>query len=135
MTISPEQVASDWITLARYGSRDAPDDVHDRGWVIYDLAYSDPELAWRAILEVVLRYSEADLFSEEMTEVKRIIGNTAAGPLEDLLAEHGPAFVDAIEAKSRQDRRVFWMLGCVWQNSMTDEVWARVQCAAGKISR
>lgn len=135
MTIPPDQVATDWIAYARCGSREAPDDVHDRGWVIYELARTEPTLAWEAILEVISRYSEDDLFCDNDTEAKDILGNTAAGPLEDLLANHGPAWIEIVEAEARHDRRMFWTLGCVWQNSMTDEIWKRVQRAAGGVSR
>jgi hypothetical protein len=133
--MSPNQVASDWITYARYDALAAPDDVHERGWVLYEWARTEPTLAWEAIKEVIARYSEADLFSAVDTEAKNVLGNTAAGPLEDLLAEHGPSVIDTVETEAQQDRRMFWVLGCVWRNSMTDEVWERVQRAAGKISR
>lgn len=69
------------------------------------------------------------------TAAKSILGSTAAGPLEDLLAYHGIDFIEKIETKARQDRRMFWTLGCVWQNAMPDEIWERVQRAAGGISR
>jgi hypothetical protein len=134
MTISIEQVASDWIAYARL-DRSPSDDEHDKGWVLYDLAQFDPELAWQVIVELLSRYTEADLFSELETEAKEVLSNVGAGPLENLLAEHGSAFIERIEAKARQDRRFFWTLGCVWKNSMTDEIWSRVQVAAGSISR
>jgi hypothetical protein len=131
----PERVAANWITYARYDPREAPNRVYERGWLIYELARLHPELAWEAIKCVVARYAEDELFTEDDTEARRIVGNTAAGPLEDLLASHGFAFIEAVEAEARRDRRMLWALGCVWQNSMTDEVWARVQTAACNISR
>ncbi|MEM9086994.1 MAG: DUF6869 domain-containing protein [Pseudomonadota bacterium] len=134
MAIPIEQVASHWIVLTRAKGR-ASDEEHERGSVLYDLARAEPERAWEIIIQVVSRYEEADLFSEGETDAKHIVCNTAAGPLEDLLAKHGHVFIERVEAIARQDRRFFWALGCVWQNSMTDEIWSRVQRAAGAISR
>jgi hypothetical protein len=136
METSVEQVADDWIAFAKVGDPDRmPEDIFDRGWVLYDLSFENPELAWVVIQNVVARYSESALFTEEETEGRKVLGNLAAGPLEDLLAEHGPNFIDRVETEARRDRRLFWTLGCVWKNSMTDDVWARVQRAAGGMSR
>jgi len=55
--------------------------------------------------------------------------NLSAGPLEDLLAMHGPAIIDRVEAEAARDPTFAKLLGGVWQNRMTDEVWARVQAA------
>jgi hypothetical protein len=136
MNGSVEAIADDWVALQRFGDGDkAPGDVFRRGWVLNDLAYDQPELAWQVIRNVVSRYNEADLFTEADTEARRVLGITAAGPLEDLLAEHGAILIDRIEAEARKDRRFFWTVGCVWQNSMTDDVWSRVRRAAGNLSR
>lgn len=132
MEPNPEQVAADWIAYARYDPDKAPEEVFTRGWIINDLAYDSPALAWEAIKLVVGSYPEEELFSESGTEANDIVGNTAAGPLEYLLAVHGPQFIDAIESAAHSDRRMMWTLGGVWQNSMTDEIWARVQLAAGE---
>jgi hypothetical protein len=130
------QIATDWITFQLLPKlENAPDDVFDRGWALYDLAFHQPDLAWVAILSVIDRYDAGDLFGTDDTEAKSILGSTAAGPLEDLLAYHGIDFIEKIETKARQDRRMFWTLGCVWQNAMPDEIWERVQRAAGGISR
>ena len=130
-----EQVASDWVAYARYSPNDAPEDVFVRGWAMYDLVEDDPALAWDAIKVVVSRYTDDDMFSEARTEAQRVVGNMAAGPLEDLLDKHGPQFIDMVEAEARQDCRMVWTLGCVWKSSMPDDIWARVQRAAGGVSR
>jgi hypothetical protein len=132
---APEKIAANWISYAQEDPNSVPNRVFERGWLIYDLARLHPSLAWDAIKCVVGRYREEDLFTEVATQAQRVLGNTAAGPLEDLLAKHGAAFIDAVELEARGDRRFFWTLGCVWQNSMTDEIWMRVQKAAGKASR
>lgn len=53
----------------------------------------------------------------------------AAGPLEDLLARQGPEFIDRVEELARRDPQFNYLLGGVWRNTMTDEVWKRVQAA------
>lgn len=134
MEPNPAQVASDWIAYALYNPNKAPEEVYERGWVIYDLVQDDPPAAWQAIKLVVERYAEGDLYSKSRNEAQAIVGNTAAGPLENLLAAHGPQFIELVEVAARQDRRFKWALACVWQNSMTDEVWSRVQKAAGDLA-
>jgi len=129
--IATEQIASDWIAYARYDANKAPDEVHERGWIIYDTCHAQPVVAWEVIKAVVSRYSEGDLFTDRDTEAKRVLANTAAGPLESLLAEHGADFIESLEVEVRRDRRMFWTVGCVWRNGMTEEVWTRVQRAAG----
>jgi hypothetical protein len=132
---TPEQIASDWIAYTQLDPSKAPEDVRERGWVIYDASYDQPVLAWEAIKAVVSHYSEDELFTEHETEAKRILANTAAGPLENLLAEHGTDFIESVEVEARRDRRMLWTVGCVWQNSMSEDVWTRVQRAAASISR
>ena len=92
-------------------------------------------MAWEAIKLTVKAYSVADLFTDAETEARGVISNIAAGPLEELLSHHGPVFIEKVETEARIDRRMFWALGCVWQNSMADDIWQRVRRAAGEISR
>lgn len=133
--LTAEQVASDWIAYARHGPNDAPEDVFVRGWVTYDLVEDEPTMAWDVIKAVVSRYSEDDLFSTTRSEAQRVVGNLAAGPLEELLDRHGPQFIEIVEAEALRDRRMVWTLGGVWQSSMPDDIWIRVQSAAGGVSR
>ena len=135
MSVDPEQIASDWIHYTRFDPNKSPDDVQERAWVLYDAARREPMVAWAAIKSVIGRYSEVELFGSDDTEAKRLLANIAAGPLEGLLAEHGSGIIAIVEAEARRDRRMFWTLGCVWRNGMSDDVWARVQRAAGNISR
>ena len=53
----------------------------------------------------------------------------AAGPVEDLLAKQGPEFIERVEELARKDPRFNYLLGGVWRNTMTDDVWQRVQAA------
>lgn len=125
-----KQIASDWITYAKLGPDLATDAVFCDGWVLVELAHDKPLVAWEAIKIAISRYPENEFYSFGKTEAQTVIGLLAAGPLEDLLQHHGPQFIEAAEAEARQDRRMGWALGGVWQNKMSDDIWARVQKAA-----
>jgi hypothetical protein len=86
-----------------------------------DISRSDPELCWELILQT--------LHTPHTDSVKEIL---AAGPLEDLLARFGPQFIDRVEAKVKEDPEFKDLLGGVWRNSMTEELWARVQACRGE---
>lgn len=51
----------------------------------------------------------------------------AAGPVEHLLAHHGEKWISLIEMESYEDKNFAWMMLGVWQNSMSQELWSRVQ--------
>jgi hypothetical protein len=65
----------------------------------------DAELAW-AILEEIWRTMDA--------ENQRRVCVFAAGPMEDLVREHGPKVIGHIESKARQDPKFKRMLFGVW---------------------
>jgi hypothetical protein len=50
----------------------------------------------------------------------------SAGPLEDLLAKHGPAYIDRIKSMARSNSEFARLLGGVWQNRMPQDIWERV---------
>jgi hypothetical protein len=74
-----------------------------------------PEDCWAGILEVLAR--------DPPESVKGIL---AAGALEDLIDQHGPKFIERIEAESKRNPAFRHLLGGVWESS-TPEVWARVE--------
>jgi hypothetical protein len=89
------------------------------GWSrLDDAASSWPEIAWSAILCAV---------GHDLTPQQRSI--LAAGPLEVLLSEHGPSFIDRLEAEAARSDHFREILSLVWRLEMTDDVWARVQKA------
>jgi hypothetical protein len=59
-----------------------------------------------------------------------VIPILAAGPLEEVLAYHGPVIIDRIEDEARRSPDFCHLLGGVWQNRMPDEIWQRVRRAA-----
>jgi hypothetical protein len=58
---------------------------------------------------------------------KFVIENLAAGPLEDLLTYAGESYIEEIEQLASNDPKFRSVLGGVWKNNMTDQVWERVQ--------
>jgi hypothetical protein len=43
------------------------------------------------------------------------------------LAQHGDNFIDRVEAMAQSDPEFAKVLGGVWQNSMSDALWQRIQ--------
>jgi hypothetical protein len=75
-----------------------------------------PHKAWRVILLIWA-----------IDQSERVMQILSAGPVEDLLARHGDGLISLVEAEARHDPSFAKVLGGVWKNNMTDEVWARVQ--------
>ena len=113
-----DKIVTAWIA-AEQAKRGSPE--HDTNWwavsEVLDWALEgDGDLLWEFILEV---------YKRDLTD--KAIGVLAAGPLEDLLAKRGADFIDRIEELARKDPKFNYVLGGVWRNSMTDDVWQRVQ--------
>lgn len=105
-------------------------------WVAIRGKFSD---AWEE-LDVLLRKEPAVAF-RVIEEIHNVLVSSeprdmqawallAAGPLEDLLAENGEAVIATAEALSKTDPEFRKLLSGVWQNSMSDELYARVQKAS-----
>jgi DNA polymerase IIIc chi subunit len=75
-----------------------------------------PHKAWRVIL---LIWS-----MDQSTETMQAL---SAGEIEDLLSRNGTEMIPLVEAEARRDPSFAKLLGGVWKNRMTDEVWSRLQ--------
>ena len=111
-------LATGWISywLAQTNSNSR---VADLDWVMdleYELMQEQPEQILRMILEIL-----------KLNNSNRIQEVLSAGPLEDLLAQHGDLMIDAIESEAKKNPIFSQLLGGVWQNSMSDAIWNRVQ--------
>lgn len=96
------------------GARDGSDD-----WApaeLDDMVRDDPERAWPIILHLCEQSP-----NEEFESI------LAAGPMENLLSQHGPAFIERVELEAARNPRFNHLLGGVWRFEMTDDVWQRVQ--------
>lgn len=104
-------------TVDRANDGEHPPGHQEFLWVVED----NPEMAWEAILTALHDPRGA---SHE--------GVLAAGPLEELLSLHGPAFIDRVEAESKADPRFSALLSGVWRYNMREEIWGRVQAAVSR---
>jgi hypothetical protein len=87
---------------------------------LWRLIEDDPEKAWAVIHQI-----------RRLNGTEYILANLAAGPLEDLLGDHGDKFIERVELLSRQDEQFRKMLGAVWQGNMPEAIWVRVRAVAG----
>lgn len=85
-----------------------------------DLVRDDPERAWLAIQLI---------FAGCRDDLERAC--LAAGPLEDLLAKHGPLFIDRVEQAAANNNDFRELLAGVWRNGIDHPIWERLQRAAG----
>jgi hypothetical protein len=83
---------------------------------MFDACMEAPEVAWEAIQQILQR---------ELTDEQVAI--LAAGPLENLLAFHGPAFIDRVEQQAQTNPRFNHLLGGVWRQEMDQNLWARIE--------
>ena len=127
-------LARDYIAFATMGLDAASDELTVRSWELDWAVDDEPAFAWAVIKLVVLAFPAEELLTNKETLAKSVVGLLAAGPIEDLLSQHGADFIAEVEELARADRRMQWALGGVWQLTMTDEFYARVQRAAGEFS-
>ena len=84
----------------------------DEMWTVLK---TDPELAWR----IVLAACEEEMLPE-------VAAFFAAGPLEDLLVNHGPVVIDRVVSEAQRNPKLNFLLGGVWQRTIPKEIWERV---------
>ncbi|MGH7873952.1 MAG: DUF6869 domain-containing protein [Candidatus Binatia bacterium] len=117
------RIVETWIAFQLAEKDSADYDANFWAWeTMWNLSEENPDLCWELILNI--------LATNDSTSVLEIL---SAGPLEDLLAKHGPAV--RVELEARMNPRFASLLGGVWQNSMTDEVWNRVRAVWGPVPR
>jgi hypothetical protein len=116
----PNQLVSAWIALHKHGRKISERDEGFWAWEqLHELVQDDPEQAWLCLIDIWNRTSDDD-----------VLGSLAAGPLEDLLTQHGPLFIDRIETTARKDPKLRKILAGVWKNAMPHPLWDRVRKAA-----
>src|SRR5581483_5575362 len=77
------------------------------------LAREDPEATWRTILSIL---------GKNPPEV--VVGQIAAGPLEDLLDIHGREFIDRVELECRSNPELAKLLSGIYRGDIDDDIWA-----------
>jgi hypothetical protein len=81
----------------------------------YDLVREDPVEAWKLILTI---------WSLDQSLPTR---QSLAGLIEELLCFHGESIIPHIEKQAKADPSFARLLGGVWQNTMPDNIWNRLQ--------
>jgi hypothetical protein len=107
MALSVIDIVNDWLHQSQRSDGDA---------TMFELVHDEPGIAWSAILQIL----ECPLTDHQISLL-------AAGPLEDLLVLHGAKFIDRIECEALQSPRFNELLGGVWQNRISHDIWDRVQ--------
>ncbi len=118
-----DRLAARYLAYLRAGKGDelAPAD-HPDAWtadVYFELTDAHPALGLAA--------TEAAIAAAETPQDVALI---AAGPLEDLIAHHGAALIDEIEALAPRAPRFAYALTGVWpQGADGTLLWARIEAA------
>jgi hypothetical protein len=74
------------------------------------------EELWQLILKIHER--------DQSIVIQRML---SAGAVEGLMARFGERYIDRVEEKARKDPAFAKLLGGVWRNSISDEIWSRLQ--------
>jgi hypothetical protein len=121
---SADTIAGRWIAFYSTPEKQrSPDLAREDSWA--KLPWDEPELCYSAILAAV-KLLPADPANAAFQTI-------AAGPLENLLANHGPNIIAKVESEAKRNPAFNLLLGGVWKSSMTEEVWARVQAARSSV--
>lgn len=119
-----EKLVQTWIALHQVTEQkgDKSEEIDELFWAfetLESLVLECPDDAWHVILQIL-----------DQTENSFVLNNLAAGPLEEVLARHGSRFIFQAEKEAQKNERFKELLLGVWQNTMTDEMWVRIQKAA-----
>ena len=109
-------LARAWITL-QTTPQHAPE-YNSLFWAFrqsYDLAREEPREAWQLILNI-WSLDQSTLTKQSLSSL-----------IEELLCYHGEFMIQNIERQAKADRSFATLLGGVGQNTMTDDVWNRLQ--------
>jgi hypothetical protein len=98
-----DEVIVDGCIRAWWTEWNDPDAWAADGWPV--LLMHDAERAWRVLLLLVERVPDND----DLPLIR-----VGAGPMEDSINEHAPAFIDRIEERSRRDPRFREAMSGAW---------------------
>lgn len=113
-----DELVFEWIRYQLLFDKDKDAANRDLFWTydaVSDLCSNEPDLALEFIPSVVATKPE-----------RSIVEILAAGPLEDLLSNHGAKVIDKMKRESEQKPSFRNLFGGVWKNAMPEDVWERV---------
>src|SRR5258706_11789781 len=108
--MSVDDIPTAWIRRIEQEHPKDDDPDLDASAKLEELIHDQPEVAFTVIDKII-----------GSTENQKVVGNAGAGPLEDLLRLHGPAIVDRVLERARQDTTWRLALGVVWTSSFHDK--------------
>jgi hypothetical protein len=111
------RLARAWITLQT--TPQSSSEYNSLFWSFeqaYDLVGKDPAEAWKLILTIW-----------SLNQSTPIRQGLCAGPIAELLCFHGETIIPHIEKQAIADPSFARLLGGLWQNTMSDAIWNRVQ--------
>jgi hypothetical protein len=124
--LDAERLARLWLEQARETPTEEDAEDEEWEWVspverLHQLVYEDGRAAWRVILRLI-----------ELADASSL-PSIGAGPLEDLLREHGSVVIADAERLAAVDSRFRYALSCVWGwASMSEDLLARISRAVGR---
>lgn len=118
-----EEFINQWLAYQELALERDDEDSHWTDEYLIDLSITDGGDAelWRFVL---------DVYQREMSD--EVLAMLAAGPLEDALAINGDAYIDQVEELARTNPKFKKLLAGVWQNAMSERLWARVCAVKGE---
>lgn len=125
-----DEVSSAWIVYQREQIKAESNSQlsveQERVWPLYskllDWSKSDPEATWACIVAIWNRIDHENL---------DIIAVLGAGELEELLCNFGDDYFPLIEKFCEVEPDFKTVLRMVWQSSMSQELWQKVQDLRG----
>ena len=118
----PKKIAHSWALMHK--AEEGSSTYIENFWAfdaLSDLCSNSPNECLHVIEEIFAIESSSNL----------IIANLAAGPLEDLLVQHGDLMIEKIVNIAESNPLWRKMLGAVWQNDIKDHVWSRLKSVTG----
>jgi hypothetical protein len=112
-----EEFIAAWITMSKF-PHGSPEHK-DAFWAfqhMYDLIHEQPDVAFGLIGEIWAR-----------DQSRPVVQTLSAGPLEDLLATHGPEMISRVEEEAEKNPSFRKLLGGVRKRDMPAPVWSKVQ--------
>jgi hypothetical protein len=102
-------LAEAWITKPE-GDWSSDDEA------LYAILHSEPDRALAVIFAVM-----------QLTDNQKVLGQLAAGPLEDFLGIHGRQYLTVFHTLALEHRRLREVLDGVWQGAMPKDVWHQIE--------
>lgn len=81
-----------------------------------DLVDEHPNVAFDLVLEILAR-----------DQSRLVMQYLSAGPLEELLGQHGEQLIGRFEEEARRSPNFRKLLGGIWQGAMAEPIWKRLQ--------